>query len=162
MSTIVHSKGIGGGQNWLKFGPRSSWMTPKFCTYWFNAHTRWPSLYYVRVFWGFFEPPTHPPTYIRTFSLHKVCKGKLPFSGPPTLMSLRNIKMAPYLSSFSKGYESKEWKLFLECPYRENSQKKHTYKINHGYLKLAQFFKFLCNMYFRNINKIFLFCKFRY
>ena len=27
MSTLVHSRG-GGGQNWLNFGPRSSWMTP--------------------------------------------------------------------------------------------------------------------------------------
>ena len=28
MSTLVHSRG-GGGQNWLKFGPRSCWMPPK-------------------------------------------------------------------------------------------------------------------------------------
>ena len=49
-----------------------------------------PSLYYVRVFWGFFEPPTHLRKDNFTTS-----KGKLPFSGPPTPMSLRNMKMAP-------------------------------------------------------------------
>ena len=29
MSTLVHSRG-GGGQNWLKFGPRSCWMPPYY------------------------------------------------------------------------------------------------------------------------------------
>ena len=28
MSTIVHAMGVG-GQNWVKFGPRSCWMTPQ-------------------------------------------------------------------------------------------------------------------------------------
>ena len=37
----------------------------------------------------------HPPTYVRTFSLHKV-RENCPFlDHPPTPTSLRNIKMAP-------------------------------------------------------------------
>ena len=51
-----------------------------------------PSLYYIRVFWGFFE---HPPTYVRTFSLHKVRKNCHFMDHPPIPMSLRNIKMDP-------------------------------------------------------------------
>jgi len=39
--------------------------------------------YYVRVFGGFFEPPTYLHN-LRTFSVHNVFKGKLPFSEPPT------------------------------------------------------------------------------
>ena len=37
----------------------------------------------------------HPPTYVRTFSLHKVRKNCHFLYHPPTLMSLRNLKMAP-------------------------------------------------------------------
>ena len=29
MSTLVHSRGGGGGQNWVKFSPCSCWMPPK-------------------------------------------------------------------------------------------------------------------------------------
>ena len=53
-----------------------------------------PSLYYVRVFWGFLEPPT---PYVRTFSLHKVRENCHFLDHPPTAMSLRNIKMTPYV-----------------------------------------------------------------
>ena len=38
----------------------------------------------------------HPPTSVRTFSLHKVRKNFHFLDNPPTPMSLRNIKMAPY------------------------------------------------------------------
>ena len=51
-----------------------------------------PSLYNVRVFQAFFEPPTH---HERTFSLHKVRENCHFLDHPPTPMSLRNIKMAP-------------------------------------------------------------------
>ena len=45
---------------------------------------------------GCFEPfLNHPPTYIRTFSLHKVRENCHFLDHPPTPMSLRNIKMAP-------------------------------------------------------------------
>ena len=37
----------------------------------------------------------HPPTYVRTFSLHKVRENCHFLDHPPTPMSLRNIKMAP-------------------------------------------------------------------
>ena len=37
----------------------------------------------------------HPPTYVRTFSLHKVRENWHLLDHPPTRMSLRNIKMAP-------------------------------------------------------------------
>ena len=37
----------------------------------------------------------HPPTYVRTFSLHKVRENCQFLDHPPTPMSLRNIKMAP-------------------------------------------------------------------
>ena len=37
----------------------------------------------------------HPPTYVRTFSLHKVRENCHFIDHPPTPMSLRNIKMAP-------------------------------------------------------------------
>ena len=33
------------------------------------------------------------------------------------------ITVGSYISCFSKGYKSKEWKLILECPYWEISQK---------------------------------------
>ena len=36
--------------------------------------------------------------------MHKVFKGKLPFSGPPTPMSLLNIKMAPNCKNVSTHY----------------------------------------------------------
>ena len=51
-----------------------------------------PFLYYVRVFWGFFEPPTH---LRKDILLHKVRKNCHFLDHPPTPMSLRNIKMAP-------------------------------------------------------------------
>ena len=38
----------------------------------------------------------HPPTYVRTFSLHKIREYCYFLDHPPTPMSLRNIKMAPY------------------------------------------------------------------
>ena len=44
----------------------------------------------------FFEPPT----YVRTFSLHKVRENCHFLDHPPTPMSLRNIKMAPYRKRF--------------------------------------------------------------
>ena len=37
----------------------------------------------------------HPPTYVRTFSLHKLRENCHFLDHPPTPMSLRNIKMAP-------------------------------------------------------------------
>ena len=52
-----------------------------------------PSLYYVRVFWVFFELPTHPRKDI--FSIHKVRENWHFLDHPPTPMSLRNKKMAP-------------------------------------------------------------------
>ena len=74
----------------------------QFCTtvdFWFKRDVifqihlhKGPSLYYVRVFWGFFN---HPPTYVRTFSLDKVRENCHFLDQPPTPMSLRNIKMAP-------------------------------------------------------------------
>ena len=51
------------------------------------------SIYYVRVFWSFLEPPNH---YIRPFLLHKVRENCHFLDHPPTPISLRNIKMAPY------------------------------------------------------------------
>ena len=41
----------------------------------------------------------HPPTYVRTFSLHKVKENCRFLDHPPTPMSLRNIKMAPNVDS---------------------------------------------------------------
>ena len=38
----------------------------------------------------------HPPTYVRTFLLHKVRENCHFLDHPPTPISLRNIKMAPY------------------------------------------------------------------
>ena len=58
-----------------------------------NVTDKGPSLYYVRVFWGFLN---HPPTYVRTFSLHKVRENCHFLDHPPTPKSLRNIKIAPY------------------------------------------------------------------
>ena len=49
-----------------------------------------PSLYYVRVFWGFLVPPT---PYVRT--LHKVRENCHFLDHPPTPIALRNIKMVP-------------------------------------------------------------------
>ena len=49
-----------------------------------------PSLYYVRVFWGFLVPPT---PYVRT--LHKVRENCHFIDHPPTLIASRNIKMVP-------------------------------------------------------------------
>ena len=40
-------------------------------------------MYYVRVFWGFLEPPS-PLRNKYIFTIYKVSKGKLPFSEPPT------------------------------------------------------------------------------
>ena len=40
----------------------------------------------------------HPPTYVRTFSLHKVRENSNFLDHPPTPMSLRNIKMAPNMT----------------------------------------------------------------
>ena len=37
----------------------------------------------------------HPPTYVRTFPLHKVRENCHFLDHPPTPMSLRNIKIAP-------------------------------------------------------------------
>ena len=45
------------------------------------------------MFWGFFE---QPPTYVGTFLLHKVRENCHFLDHPSTLISLRNIKMAPY------------------------------------------------------------------
>ena len=42
----------------------------------------------------------HPPTYVRTFSLHTVRENCHFLDHPPTPMSLRNIKMAPYKFTF--------------------------------------------------------------
>ena len=44
-----------------------------------------PSLYYVRVFLGFLEPPT---PCVRTFSLHKVRENYHFLDHPPTPMPL--------------------------------------------------------------------------
>ena len=43
----------------------------------------------------------HPPTYVRTFSLHKVRENCHFLDHPPTPMSLRNIKMAPKCEQYS-------------------------------------------------------------
>ena len=43
----------------------------------------------------------HPPTYVRTFSLHKVRENCHFLDHPPTPMPLRNIKMAPNPNPFS-------------------------------------------------------------
>ena len=40
----------------------------------------------------------HPPTYVRTFSLHKLRENCHFLDHPPTPISLRNIKMAPYIN----------------------------------------------------------------
>ena len=47
----------------------------------------------------------HPPTYVRTFSLHKVRENCHFLDHPPTPMSLRNIKMAPYIDFFNFSTE---------------------------------------------------------
>ena len=50
----------------------------------------------LRISWGFLEPPTR---HVRTFSLYKVRENweNCHFlDHPPTLMTLRNIKMVPY------------------------------------------------------------------
>ena len=74
----------------------------QFCTtvdFWFKRDVifqihlhKGPSLYYVRVFWGFFN---HPPTYVRTFSLDKVRENCHFLNHTPTPVSLRSIKRAP-------------------------------------------------------------------
>ena len=51
----------------------------------------------------------HPPTYVRTFSPHKVSKNGHFLDHPPTSMSLRNIKMVP------NSYRSKRTKKHFEC-----------------------------------------------
>ena len=51
-----------------------------------------PFLYYVRVF-SFQNHP--PPTYVKTFSLHKVKENCHFLDHPPTAMPLHNTKMAP-------------------------------------------------------------------
>ena len=48
----------------------------------------------------------HPPTYIRTFLLHKVRKNCHFWTTNPPPMSLCNIKMAPYLDSNAISLES--------------------------------------------------------
>ena len=58
----------------------------------FIDHSKGPFLYYVRVFWGFIEPPTH---LHKDISLHKIRENCHFLDHPPTPMSLRNIKMAP-------------------------------------------------------------------
>ena len=53
-----------------------------------DESSKGPSLYYVRAFWGFFN---HQPTYVRTFSLHKVRENCHFLDHLPTSISLRNI-----------------------------------------------------------------------
>ena len=79
----------------------------------------------------------HPPTYVRTFSQPKVFKGKLPFSGPPTPMSLRNIKMAPYyIGQICSGDFAKKcsllrmYELYLICILLQRFFRYHDHMFN--------------------------------
>ena len=61
MSLFVHSSG-GGGQNWLKFGPRSCWMTP----YPQNIGAKitvWPEPIWIKVKKSGILLPQHQSTY---------------------------------------------------------------------------------------------------
>ena len=60
-----------------------------------------PFLYYIRVFWSFFEPPTH---LRRDISLHKVRENCNFLDHPTTTMSLRNIKMAPNVDNYGFNF----------------------------------------------------------
>ena len=59
-----------------------------------SSWSKGPFLYYVRVFSGFFEPPSH---LRKDILLHKVRENCHFLDHPPTPLSLRNIKMAPWL-----------------------------------------------------------------
>ena len=54
MSMFVHSRGEGGGQNWLKFGPRSCWMIPKLTEVWKMNFNAWALICHVHVESSFF------------------------------------------------------------------------------------------------------------
>ena len=68
---------------------------PNFIKILLKNFPKGPSLYYVRVFWGFLEPPT---PYVATFIWHKVRQNCHFLDQPPTPMPLRNIKIVPNLN----------------------------------------------------------------
>ena len=77
----------------------------------------------LRLFWT-----PNPPTYIRTFSLHKARENCHFLDHPPTSTSLRNIKMAPkHIPNLSsnvvqcwwKGYYIRSISKFLTAKFRD-------------------------------------------